>query len=177
MSDAPLIKQFLQYQADFMSYLMAITRNFDAAEEIFQNAAIVVMERSEADEPIRDFRAWSKEIVRRQALRHLRQETKVEWAQSLEPALMEQITRVFLEDTASETVAKQESIALRHCIRQASDENRRMLSLRYEQQASFAEIGKLLGRTDAAVQKSLSRLRKKLHECVRAKMRLVGMSG
>ena len=90
---------------------------------------------------------------------------------------MEQITRVFLEDTASETVAKQESIALRHCIRQASDENRRMLSLRYEQQASFAEIGKLLGRTDAAVQKSLSRLRKKLHECVRAKMRLVEMSG
>ena len=63
MSDAPLIKQFLQYQADFMSYLMAITRNFDAAEEIFQNAAIVVMERSEEDEPIRDFRAWSKEIV------------------------------------------------------------------------------------------------------------------
>lgn len=172
VSDVPLIKRFLQYQGDFMSYLMAITRDFDAAEEIFQNAAIVVMERSTDDEPIRDFRAWSKEIVRRQALRHLRQEAKSQWVRSLEPVLMEQITRAFLQDPTSESQAKQESLALRQCIQQATNENRQMLSLRYEKRASFGEIAKQMGRTDAAVQRSLSRLRKKLHECVRAKMRL-----
>ena len=93
MSDVPLIKQFLRHQSDFMSYLMAITRDFDAAEEIFQNAAIVVMERSSDDEPIRDFRAWAKEVVRRQALRHLREQAKEQWVRSLEPILLEQISR------------------------------------------------------------------------------------
>ena len=177
MPDTPLIKRFLQHQNDFMSYLMAITRDFDAAEEIFQNAAIVVMERSIDDEPIRDFRAWSKEIVRRQALRHLRDETKQQWVRSLEPVLLEQITRVFMEDGSSESIAKKQSIALRQCVRQASDVHRKMLSLRYEQRASFAEIGKSMGRTEAAVQRSLSRLRKRLHDCVRNKLRLAEMSG
>ena len=177
MPETPLIKRFLQHQNDFMSYLMAITRDFDAAEEIFQNAAIVVMERSIDDEPIRDFRAWSKEIVRRQALRHLRDETKNQWLRSLEPVLLDQITRVFLEDNSSEQLAKQQSRALRQCVAESPEAHRKMLSLRYEQRASFADIGLAMDRSEAAIQRSLSRLRKRLHDCVRTKLRLAEMSG
>ena len=70
MTDASLIKELLRYQSDFMAYLMAITRDLDAAEEVFQNAAVVVAEKGAGDEEIHNFRAWAKEVVRRQALHH-----------------------------------------------------------------------------------------------------------
>jgi RNA polymerase sigma-70 factor (ECF subfamily) len=177
MSDVPLIKQFLRHQSDFMSYLMAITRDFYAAEEIFQNAAIVVMERSSDDEPIRDFRAWAKEVVRRQALRHLRDQTKEQWVRSLEPILLEQISRVFMEGHADESLAKQEAAALQQCIGKVTEKQRQLLTLRYEQRASFADIGRVVGRTEAAVQRSLSRIRKQLHDCVRSRIRVAEVNG
>ena len=59
MADEPLIKQLLRQQALFMGYLMAITRDLAAAEEIFQNVAVVVLEQG-PKEAIRDFHAWAK---------------------------------------------------------------------------------------------------------------------
>ena len=91
MTDVPLIKRFLQHQSEFMAYLMAITRSFDASEEIFQNAAVVIMEKTDAS--IDDFRAWSKEVVRRQALHYLRKQVQSEKKiKPIEPNLLEQIT-------------------------------------------------------------------------------------
>ena len=171
MPDAPLIKRFLQHQSEFMSYLMAITRNFDAAEEIFQNAAVVVMEQALTPEPIHDFRAWAKEVVRRQALHYWQKEVRLQQVRSLEPLLLEQITRVFVDDPCDQALAQRETAALRQCLQTIATAQRRMLSLRYEQRASFAEIGQVLGKTEGAVQRSLSRIRKRLHDCVRQRLR------
>ena len=56
MSDPELVRQLLRHQGDFMAYLMAIVRDLDAAEEVFQNAAVVVMQHAGSPdaEPIRD---------------------------------------------------------------------------------------------------------------------------
>ena len=84
MSDVPLIKQFLQHQSHFMAYLIAITRDASAAEEIFQNAAVVVMEKSADGETIREFRPWAKEIVRRQALNFMQKQIRAERSKMVE---------------------------------------------------------------------------------------------
>ncbi|MDG1874373.1 MAG: hypothetical protein P8J27_10715 [Mariniblastus sp.] len=47
-----------------MGYLYAITRDADFSDEIYQNAAVVVMEQIGKADTIRDFRAWAKEVVR-----------------------------------------------------------------------------------------------------------------
>src|ERR1700690_3677638 len=75
MPEEPLIRQLLRHQSLFMGYLMAMTRDLAAAEEIFQNVAVVVLERG-GREQIRDFAAWAKEIVRRQALHYLREKSQ-----------------------------------------------------------------------------------------------------
>ena len=107
MNDPSLIRQMLRHQQDFMAYIMAIVHDLHAAEEIFQNAAVVVIEH-DTGEPIRDFRAWAKEIVRRQALRHVQREGRGSRYQATEPDLLEQIDRVFDEaaaDDAGRTVS------------------------------------------------------------------------
>lgn len=171
MNDPALIKDLLRHQGDFMAYLMAMVRDLDAAEEIFQNAAVVVMEHAAAaGEPIRDFRAWAKEIVRRQALHYIRARGRAARCTLAEPELLEQIDRAFGEDTTDAAERQREIDALRDCAGRLPDVQRRMVALRYESRASFDAIGVALGRTGAAVQRALSRTRRMLHDCVRSKL-------
>lgn len=170
MHDSTPIKDFLRYQGEFMAYLMAILHDFDAAEEVFQNAAVVIVEGATAGEPIRNFRAWAKEIVRRQALYRLRkqaQEAKV--FRPISPELFEAISTAFLEDDSEEV--RRDLHALRQCLEKLPPRQREMLTLRYERQQSFEQIGRTAGTTPGAAQRALSRIRMALHDCILATLR------
>ncbi len=56
MDETPLIQQYLQFRSEFMGYLYAMTRDAEMSEEVYQNAAVVVMEQSQKSETIRNFR-------------------------------------------------------------------------------------------------------------------------
>lgn len=169
MSETPLIKQFLRQQGRFMGYLMAMTRDLDAAEEIFQNVAVIILERAPR-ENIQDFHAWAKEIVRRQALHYMqtrsRQASRVRPAP---PALLEGISLAFAEDRTDEEGVRTERRALQSCMERLPDKSRQMVFLRYQNRRSFEEIARLTHSTGVAVQRALSRVRKMLHDCVRLK--------
>lgn len=114
MDDGTPIKELLRYQGEFLAYLMAITRDFNAAEEVFQNAAVVIIEGATAGEPIRNFRAWAKEIVRRQALYYLRKQGQQERRRrAIDPDLFEAISEAFLEEDEGPGI---EVKALRQCL-------------------------------------------------------------
>ena len=172
----PYIKQFLQHESDFMGYLMAMTRDFEAAEEIFQNAAIVVMEKAGQNEPIRDFRAWAKEVVRRQALHYFRTAGQ-QRSLNMDPQLLEQISASFMEDETDDVTRKRELRALRSCLKSVQSPHRRMIAMRYEKRSSFEVIGAAVGRTAAAVQRAVSRVRKTLHRCIQQQMKTDRESG
>lgn len=168
MNDTPPIKQFLRHESEFMGYLMAMTRDFGAAEEIFQNAAVIVMEKAGQEEPIRDFRAWAKEVVRRQALFYFR-EASQRRSLSTNPELIEQISASFMEDDTDDVSRERELTALRHCLKSVQPEHRQMIALRYENCGSFETIGNALGRSSTAVQRAISRVRKLLLRCIQQK--------
>jgi RNA polymerase sigma-70 factor, ECF subfamily len=167
MNDSTPIKEFLRCQGEFMAYLMAILRDFDAAEEVFQNAAVVILEGATAGEPIRNFRAWAKEIVRRQALYRLRtQALDQKRFRPITPELFEAISLAFLEDDAAET--KRDILALRRCLEKLSPRQREMLAQRYERRQSFEQIGETAGTSPGAVQRAINRIRMALRACVHA---------
>lgn len=60
MDEMPLIQKCLQLRSEFMGYLYAMTRDAELAEEIYQNAAVVVIKKAEQPETIRNFLAWAK---------------------------------------------------------------------------------------------------------------------
>lgn len=170
MDPATPIKELLRYQGEFMAYLMAILRDFDAAEEVFQNAAVVIVEGATAGEPIRNFRAWAKEIVRRQALYRLRQQAQESRRfRPISLELFEAISAAFLEEDTEEV--RREVQALRHCLDKLPPRQRELLVLRYERRQSFEQIGEAAGTTAGAAQRSLSRIRLALHDCILAALR------
>src|SRR5262245_40064183 len=126
MAEEPLIKQLLKYQSAFMGYLVAMTRDLDAAQDIFQNVAVVIMDHR--GEEIRDFRAWAKEVVRRQALLYLREKSP-DKVRSVEPLLLDGISQAFEEDTTTAETAKSELDALRRCLANLPEKTRAMVAL------------------------------------------------
>ena len=173
MNEKPMIQQYLQLRSEFIGYLYAITRDSDLAEEVYQNAAVVVMKKDGDSETIQNFRAWSKEVIRRQALYAIRQREKSsKLTRALPPELLDAVSNVFMEDPIKSDVVLSESAALKECLAGLPVNKRKLIALRYESDASFEEISASVDASASAVQRSLSRIRKLLHDCVRRKMRL-----
>ena len=173
MDETPLIQQYLQLRSEFMGYLYAMTRDAELAEEIYQNAAVVVIEKADQPEMIRNFRAWAKEVVRRQALHAIRaREISARHGRAMSPELLDAISDAFILDTSEDAVVRDEASALRQCLDGLPKDKRELVALRYERSSSFEEISNHTGSTPAAVQRALSRIRKLLHGCVQRRMQL-----
>ena len=168
----PPIQQYLQLRSEFMGYLYAMTRDAELAEEVYQNAAVVVMEKANSPETIRNFRAWSKEVVRRQALHAIRtREVRARHGRAMSPELLEAVSNAFTRDKSEKSVVFDEAVALRQCLERLPNDKRELVAQRYERDSGFDEISRRTGSTPAAVQRALSRIRKTLHDCIRRRMR------
>ena len=173
LNETPHIQQYLQLRSEFMGYLYAITRDFELAEEVYQNAAVVVIEQADKSETIREFRAWAKEVVRRQALHAIRvRDVSAKHARTISPELLDVVSSAFLEDDSEVPTDREETRALRKCLNELPAKKRELVAMRYEAGAAFDEISQQTGSTPAAVQRALSRLRKLLHGCVQRRMQL-----
>jgi RNA polymerase sigma factor (sigma-70 family) len=175
MADEALIKQLLRHQALFMGYLVAMTRDLGAAEEIFQNVAVVVLEQG-PKEPIRDFQAWAKEIVRRQALYYLREKSQAR-QRSMAPELLEGISLTLDAEPWGTEGPPKERDALAQCLKTLPPRSRRIMALRYEKRQSFEEIGTVLESSAQAIQRTISRIRQSLHDCVRSRLQAAEGAG
>jgi|GEM_PF-1102868 len=173
LDDVPHIQQYLQLRSEFMGYLYAMTRDAELSEDIYQNAAVVVIEQTAKPEVIRDFRAWAKEVIRRQALHALRARTvSAKHARTISPELLDVVSDTFLQESTTIPADRDEAQALRQCLQELPARQREMVTMRYERGAAFDEISDCLGSTPAAVQRALSRIRKMLHGCVQRRLRL-----
>jgi RNA polymerase sigma-70 factor (ECF subfamily) len=167
MRDPPLIKQLLVLQPQFMGYLMAMTRSLDAAEEIFQNVAVAMLESPPQDE-IRDFHAWAKEVVRRQALVYLRTQSRNERrTRMVDNHLLDVLCLTMDEEPPEEAISRDDLDALRRCLEKAPLRMRSLLIQRYHGRSSFAQIAHAIGGSEGAVQRALSRARLALRDCLR----------
>ena len=166
VTDEPLIKQFLKHQSAFMGYLIAMTRGLEAAEEVFQNVAVVMQEKEGTIRPD-DFYAWAKEVVRRQALLYLDERIRTHVRErTTDPTLLNAISRTFADDLISEEDEKLENDALDLCLEKLTTKARRMVAMRYQEKSSFAAIADVFATSASAVQRSISRARATLRECI-----------
>ena len=66
------LKDLLAFRSELLGFIRAILRNTADAEDLFQETCRIILEKSDQTGPIVDFRAWAKEIARRQVLQHYR---------------------------------------------------------------------------------------------------------
>jgi RNA polymerase sigma-70 factor, ECF subfamily len=166
MTNETATRLLLRHRRTLFAYLNAIVRDPGLAEDLFQEVSIVILRRWEEFGEVRDFWALARETARRQALAELRKSGRTPVLFS--PEALDALDRGF-DEVARESPARQE--ALRLCLKKLPPLWQQLVRLRYWMNLSVTEVASRLVRSENTVSVTLNRIRSRLADCVRGRIR------
>ncbi|MBI3857592.1 MAG: sigma-70 family RNA polymerase sigma factor [Planctomycetes bacterium] len=173
MREETLVKNLLQYKRVLEGMLFAMTGDASAAEDLYQEMAILMTRKREAADEDCKFVAWGRQIAVN-LVRDWRKKLARGKVQILDDDVLESVAGAF--EASSESAWDARAEALRHCAEKLSEKDRTLLRRRYEQSVPVDQIAAELSISRGAVDTSLYRLRRALHDCVDMKLQQPGMS-
>jgi RNA polymerase sigma-70 factor, ECF subfamily len=148
--------------APLMSFILSLHPHWADAEDILQQASVVLWRKFAEFTPGTSFLAWSCQTARYLVLNHHRKETRDPHVFSGE--LVELLSR---EGEADAEHLQRQREVLGGCLNKLDARSRRLVARCYETGATIREAAEDLGATPNSVYKTLNRLRETLLECVR----------
>jgi len=173
MREETLVKNLLQYKRVLEGMLFAMTGDAAAAEDLYQEMAILMTrKRDSADEDCK-FVAWGRQIALN-LVRDWRKKLARGKVQTLDDDVLEAVAGAF--ESTAESAWDSRAEALRLCAEKLSERDRTLLRRRYEQAVPIDQLAAELSMSRGAVDTSLYRLRRALHDCVEMRLQQPGMS-
>ena len=154
-------------QSALVAYAHALLADYAAAEDVVQNAFLVVARKHEDFEEGTSMLAWCRGIVRLEILSHLRKYRR-------EPTLEDRLLHDAMDgafETHQATEAWPRADYLRDCLARLTGRARDLIRLRYEENAKYEQIAEALNMGLEAVRKGLLRTKHQLRECVTIRMK------
>jgi RNA polymerase sigma-70 factor (ECF subfamily) len=158
-----LLLLLLAHRAMLLGYITSIVREAHLAEDVFQNVALIVLNKGHQVSNEEQFPGWARKVARLEALSALRKQKKA-------PRLLDQAVLELLEDhwragdAVSESAAAE---ALRGCLEKLSPRARRLIELRFVQNLSGKALAANLAQPVNTVYVSLSRIYRVLSSCIK----------
>lgn len=165
-----LVKQFLEHRDALLAFIIGLTRDHDVAEEVFQDAAQVILQESGRGTPVIHFLPWAREVARRRVAEHYRKQSKLRAVEQPSPALAEIVDQAFAEN---ERVLEDHRLRLKYldeCRERLSGRGREVVAGFYGEHKSIRQIAAAIGWGENSVKVALSRARRLLADCVRQKL-------
>ncbi len=172
MDQDRMLRMLARERRMIQAFTRAMVSDYHLAEDVLQEVFVVALRQREQFAEGTNFPAWIREIVKRVSWTQMRKagrRTAALDARTLDlmaPALD-------LPADAWEA----ERRALQSCLAGLAPESRRVLALRYAEEAPLVRIAEDVGRSVDGVKGLLKRLRQKLADCVASKLRREGMPG
>lgn len=143
------------------AYVMTMVPNAHDADDILQEAKVVMWRSFPGFKSGTNFGAWARKVAFHQVLAHRkrRQRDRLDFTEEFLHAVAEEAER----NAAALDLRER---ALQDCIAKLPPDHREVLHLRYHEGLRLEEMEQRLGRTVCATYRLLSRIRQVLHECV-----------
>ncbi|MBN1809908.1 MAG: sigma-70 family RNA polymerase sigma factor [Planctomycetes bacterium] len=154
-----LIKEEVPVKA----YILSVLHSPEAADEVFQQVAVIALEKADDFELGTNFRTWAMSIGRFACLEYIRKRSGKAFAAS------ELIDMLAEESGASQEDPHQLMAALHECLEQVPTDSRRVLFLRYVEGKPVDKIANFISRTLQGTYAFIKRLKAKIRECVERK--------
>lgn len=150
----------VNYRRIFAS-AMAIVGRPEDADDIAQEACVVIWEKYEEFEPGTNFRKWACQIAFNIAKSHMRK-LRRHGAGLGDEAL----ARIVQMRSAGSELFELRREMLLECLKKLPTEDQQFLANCYRSSRSILELAEKQGRTPASIYSKLQRLRKRLTDCV-----------
>jgi RNA polymerase sigma-70 factor (ECF subfamily) len=151
-----------RHHAALMGFILSLRPHWADAEDLLQQASVVMWRKFGEFQPGTSFVAWGCQISRFLVLNHLRKNARDPHVFSEE--LFDVMSREAAEDV--ERLQSQRA-ALTRCMEKLDARGRQIIARCYEAGATVKEVADRLGATPNSVYKTLNRIREALLACVR----------
>jgi RNA polymerase sigma-70 factor (ECF subfamily) len=165
-----LTREFLQQRRELFGFIRAFVHSTADADDIFQEVALVIIEKAKTDTEIHNFRAWSHEIARRKTLEFFRKQRHKKELRLPSEEMQGIIDDAYVKETPEEPGINAEHDALHDCLKSMSGKNRKLLSMRFMADKSYEEMAGLLKKTETAIRRASARARLALADCMQRKL-------
>ena len=166
-----VLKSAFQYREALLAQALGMLRDWAAAEDVVQDAFLVIMNKSDSFEEGTSIYAWARQIVRNKALEACRRRGR---ENSGEDEAMESSVAAALEDFLTEQKAegmRDKCQVLKDCMSGLRDRILDLLVGFYWRMESCEELARLHRRSVNSVRLILTRTRQELKNCMDRKLK------
>jgi RNA polymerase sigma-70 factor (ECF subfamily) len=155
------LKLFVNNQKAIYSYIFAMVYDEDIAADILQDTVAVMWERFKTYQEGTSFGAWGISIARYKLFDYFKKNRK-KYA-SISDELLERISQTTQQRL--ETIDDRTS-ALRECLKKLTKQDRKLISIRYEQGMKVKDIAGKINRPIQGLYQAMSRIHHTLLRCI-----------
>lgn len=161
-----IVKLAFQSRGALEAYAYALLRNHSEAQDVVQDALIVVMKQYEDFREGSSMLAWTRAIVRRKVLQSLdRRKRRTRLRDRLLCDSVDAAFERLHNDSRAEELQIRQSV-LADCLVRLHSQSKQLLELVYYKKQSYAQAAEHMAMKIEGVRKSLFRAKEQLRECV-----------
>ena len=152
-------------QKQLARYVRAPGSPFPDAEEILHETNLFILHHADEYELGTNFVAWASKVAYYQVLKYGKQQARAR--RRFSDVLVEELAATVVRNDDWQNNDVQ---AFERCFNKLSEQDRKLIGLRYEPGATVETIARNLGRSTAAVYKALWRIRTRLLGCMHRRL-------
>jgi RNA polymerase sigma-70 factor, ECF subfamily len=160
--DELYLRLLAEHERAIATYVYSLVNSAADAADILQECKLSMWRMFDRFEPGTDFRAWGRKIAVHQIL-NFRRAAKRRPSSALDQQFIEAVAA---EIDRRPELLDQKADVLRLCLRKLPEPHRAIVVWRYYDECDIGEIAAKSDRTEEAVYRLLSRIRKTLSECI-----------
>lgn len=167
---AAFISLLTSHQGQLFGYVVSLTADHTAAQDILQEANVTIWKKAAAFEEGTSFFAWAARIAYFHVMSHRRKQSR---------------DRLVFDDDVLDYLAERQAErgehgaprekALRECVAALPDEQRQLIEARYAPGGSVQSIAATQHKSVGAISQALYRIRETLAACVEGKLQATSL--
>ncbi len=160
------------HQVQVFGYIYSLVRNFDDADDLFQQTSLAMWNKYDQFDPSRSFAAWACGVARFEVSNFLRARSRQRLYFSDDLSLL----LVDAQEEAGPGRAEERREALAGCMAKLRGADRELVEACYSDEGRVSDVARGRGRSSRSIHNSLKRIRRALFECVRRSLAPGGLS-
>jgi RNA polymerase sigma-70 factor (ECF subfamily) len=165
-----LVRMLMEHRDLIWGFILSLTRDHEAAEEVFQEVSVAILEEAQDDLQVARFLPWVREVARRRVAGYYRKKANPR-TEPLSDSLVEVIGQAFAEYEPRVEEQQLRVKLLMGCVERLTGRSRQLIDAFYRGRRSIKDLAAELNWKPESIRVALSRARKALADCVAVRLR------
>lgn len=167
-STEEFVRVYSKSQHRIMRFIQCLVPKYSEAEDVLQETSTILWRKWPEFRSDKDFVKWACGIARLEVFRMLRQNKKN--GQYLNEDVLNQVAEAALAEAVDTDRFAAGEAALKNCIQELAQTEKRVLTLRYHHEKTIVEIAEECNRPKSSIHDLLAKIRARLMRCVRRRL-------